>query len=191
MDLLQEYKDLYYKEIEYYDRLNNKITTSITFLTILGSGQILLWSQFVGISFKWYTILYFILCVISTLLFLICMYKFYRAYSGYQVNYFPIKDMAITIHQIQKIAQSLDDKYKAENYINDMFCERFINDAIHNRNINIQKNKKHKRLSYFICITFILTIITYATYICIDYYEAKTEDNIQKVYIEGVNTDGQ
>ena len=43
MDLLQEYKELYYKEIEYSDRLSNKINVSISFITILGSAQIILW----------------------------------------------------------------------------------------------------------------------------------------------------
>ncbi len=32
MNLLEEYKELYYKEIEFNDRLNNKITTCITLI---------------------------------------------------------------------------------------------------------------------------------------------------------------
>lgn len=45
MDELENYKELYYKEIEYTERLNSKINTCITFLTIIGSGLILVWSQ--------------------------------------------------------------------------------------------------------------------------------------------------
>ncbi len=43
MDELEEYKELYYKEIEYTKRLNSKINTCMTFLTIIGSGVILVW----------------------------------------------------------------------------------------------------------------------------------------------------
>ena len=39
MDILQEYKELYYKEIEFKDAMNNKIGTSITFLTVLSTGH--------------------------------------------------------------------------------------------------------------------------------------------------------
>lgn len=45
MDELEEYKELYYKEIEYTERLNSKINMCMTFLTIIGSGVILVWSQ--------------------------------------------------------------------------------------------------------------------------------------------------
>lgn len=38
MNLLSEYKGLYLHEIEHSDRLNNRISTCLTVLTILGSG---------------------------------------------------------------------------------------------------------------------------------------------------------
>lgn len=45
MDLLEEYKDLYYREIEHAEKLNSKIQTCITFLTIIGGGITLEWAQ--------------------------------------------------------------------------------------------------------------------------------------------------
>lgn len=41
MDLFQEYKELYYKELEFKDSMSNKIGTSITFLTMLCTGHML------------------------------------------------------------------------------------------------------------------------------------------------------
>lgn len=38
MNLHSEYKGLYLPEIEHSDRLNNRISTCLTVLTILGSG---------------------------------------------------------------------------------------------------------------------------------------------------------
>lgn len=83
MDELENYKELYYKEIEYTERLNSKINTCITFLTIIGSGLILVWSQLekVGSGIQFW--LYLILCAISSVLFIVCIYFFYKAYSGY------------------------------------------------------------------------------------------------------------
>lgn len=63
MNLLEEYKDLYYKEIEFNDRFNNKITTCITFLTVLGSALIFLWSKLKDYEIDWYTILYLLFCL--------------------------------------------------------------------------------------------------------------------------------
>ena len=60
MDLLQEYKELYYKEIEHSERLNNKIGMCITLLTILGSAQVLLWTQFKTFEYHIYSIVYFV-----------------------------------------------------------------------------------------------------------------------------------
>lgn len=45
MDLLSEYKELYYKEIEHNERLNGKAVICISFLTIIGGGLIFLWTQ--------------------------------------------------------------------------------------------------------------------------------------------------
>ena len=45
MDLLSEYKELYYKEIEHNERLNSKAAICISFLTIIGGGLILVWTQ--------------------------------------------------------------------------------------------------------------------------------------------------
>lgn len=62
MDELENYKELYYKEIEYTEKLNSKINTCITFLTIIGSGLILVWAQLEevdsGIWFWLYLILW-------------------------------------------------------------------------------------------------------------------------------------
>ena len=54
IDLLQEYKEQYYKEIEHSERLNGKINTMITFLTILGGAQVLLWTQMKDFEAEWY-----------------------------------------------------------------------------------------------------------------------------------------
>lgn len=177
MDLLQEYKDLYYKEIEHSERLNNKSGMCITFMTVLGSAQVLLWTQFKTFEFSIYSTIYLILCSVSLIFFVISAWKFYSTYSGYKYNYFPIEDMALaTIETYQVAGNDKKDIKLADKYIYNMYCERFLNDAIANRDINITKNNKHRKLTQILCISFIVTAIVFACGVGIDYYETKCVD---------------
>jgi hypothetical protein len=185
MNLLEEYKDLYYKEIEFNERLNNKITTCITFLTILGSALILLWTQLKNYILCWYTILYIIFCVIDTLMFVICIVMFIKSYSGYKRPNFPIKEVAMqNMNVLSKIPQDKTNEIMGK--LESVMAQRFINDAIQNRNLNIIKNRRHKQMIMMITATFIITFITFGINISIDYYEYKfLNDNVQQIHIEG------
>lgn len=190
IDLLQEYKELYYKEIEHSERLNSKINVCITFLTILGSAQILLWTQLKNFSMCIYTYIYFALCIISLVVFVISLFKFYKAYSKYNYCYFPIKKIALVTKETYEIAQNSSNPKKdrkiADHHVYDMYCERYLNDAIVNRNINIIKNDRHKKAVTYVCICFILTIITFSFGVGIDYYETNfIKENIQHIEIDG------
>ncbi len=185
MDLLQEYKELYYKEIEFSDRLNNKITTCITLLTILGSALILLWTQIKNYELFWYTGVYLVFCVIVTIMFFICIVMFFRTYSGYKTQVFPIKSYAIQNTNVLN-AVSPDQKENANKLLELKMAERFINDAIHNRELNTIKNNRHRNLIKMIMATFVLTFITFSINIIIDYYETNYVNNeAQIIYIEG------
>lgn len=185
MDLLQEYKELYYKEIEFSDRLNNKITTCITFLTILGSALILLWTQIKNFELFWYTGVYLVFCIIVTIMFFISIWMFFRTYSGYKTQLFPIKSYAIQNTNVLNTVAP-DQKENAYKLLELRMAERFINDAIHNRELNTVKNNRHRNLIKMIMATFIITFITFSINISIDYYETNYIDTIiQENYIEG------
>lgn len=185
MNLLEEYKDLYYKEVEFNDRLNNKITTCITFLTVLGSALILLWTQFKNYNFCWYTIIYLIFCVVNTIMFVICIKMFIKSYSGYKRPNFPIKEIAT---QNMNVLNSVSQKQRNEilEVLENVMAQRFINDAISNRELNKIKSNQHNKMIKMITYTFIVTFITFAINISIDYYETKfINDNMQQVHIQG------
>lgn len=185
MNLLQEYKELYYKEIEFNDYLNNKITTCITFLTILGSAQILLWTQFKDFPLTWYTGVYLVFCCASTILFLICILLFFRAYSGYKVRRFSIK---LNAQQNTNVLNSVPPEQRdiALKELERTMSERFVNDAIYNRELNITKNNRHRFLIQIIMIAFVVTFVTFSINIGIGYYESKHANNeTQNIHIEG------
>lgn len=178
IELLQEYRDFYYKEIEHSERLNNKSGTFITFLTILGSTQVLLWTQFKSFEIHVYSVIYLVLSVISLVFFAVSVIKFYHCFSGYSYNYFPIEGMARATVDTYEIAGDNEEDIKlADEHIYNMYCERFLNDAITNRKTNIDKNNKHKKLTQIICISFIVTAIVFSYGLAIDYYESRYVDN--------------
>lgn len=110
---------------------------------------------------------------------------FFRAYSGYDRPTFPIKDIAI---QNTKVLNNVDPSQKdnANKLLEQKMAERFVNDAIKNRELNITKNKKHYYLIRMIMSTFIITFITFAINVSIDYYESKLiQENIPQIYIHG------
>lgn len=185
MNLLEEYKELYYKEIEFNDRLNNKITTCITFLTVLGSALILLWTQFKNYNLCWYTIIYLIFCLVNTIMFGVCIKKFIKSYSGYKRPNFPIKEIAI---QNMNVLNSVPKEQHNEvmKSLENVMAQRFANDAIKNRELNKIKSDQHNKLIKIITYTFIITFITFAINISIDYYETKFINNdVQQVQIQG------
>ncbi|MCD7725710.1 MAG: hypothetical protein LUI12_09220 [Clostridiales bacterium] len=185
INLLEEYKELYYKETELNDTLNNKITTCITFLTIIGSALIILWTQFKNYTLGWYTIIYFIFCVIDTIMFMVCIAMFINAYSGYKRPTFPIKDIALQNTTILNQV-SPDKKEEAMELLESIMAQRFINDAIKNRNLNIIKSKRHNRMIKTITVTFVITFIAFAINISIDYYESKYINNtVQQIHVQG------
>lgn len=189
MNLLEEYKDLYYQEIEYSERLNNKMGNCITFLTIIGSALILLWSQIKNYEPLWYTGVYLVFCIISTIMFCVCIFKFFRTYSGYKTQYFPIKDVAL---QNMRVLNSVPENQKDKAYelLEVKMAERFINDAIHNRENNTEKNNRHRNLILMLMATFIMVFISFAINISIEYYETNyTSQDVQQIYINGGEID--
>lgn len=174
MDLLSEYKELYYKEIEHSERLNGKLSTCITFLSIIGGAIVLVWTQLKNFDFSWYTVFYVVECCISTVLFVVCLFKFIKTYTGYKMHYFPIRDMAVVIQKtyVDNDTQPYADE-EIENIIAAQMAQRFVNDAIHNRKINVEKNRRHRNLIKWISISFLAIFITYSTNVVIDFYESK------------------
>lgn len=142
MDLFQEYKELYYKEIEHSDRLNNKIGNSIAFVTLIGSGNLLIWGKYFTSQVN---TVYLILCFVSSVAFCITFILFIRAYSGYLYAYFPTAEMNRKILQTFNITEDIvNGKQLADNHIKGMLERTYIKCANLNFEQNIVKSKRHK-----------------------------------------------
>lgn len=175
MKLLEEYKELYYKEIEDANRLDNKITTCITFLTVLGSAQILLWTQIETYEPVWYTGIYLGFCLAGAVMLCVCIGLFFRTYSGNETHLFPIEDFARQhMNVLARVRKEQRDE--AEQLLELKMAERFVNDAIYNRKMNNRKNMRHKWLLRTLLLAYTVTFLTFALGVSISFYETQTAE---------------
>lgn len=156
-DATEYYKDLYEKEIEFSEQLNGKIGNSITLLTIIGSGHILLLSNIFPLKLpsSILSIIFLIIWGISAVLFGWAVIRFIFAYSKYTYARFPIESMGRAIDQTINYYKKRWRRDEADTYINKMLAERYRNDAIANRMENVRKNRNHRLLNKAIILAFL------------------------------------
>ena len=168
MNVLDEYKELYYKEIETTDRLNNKIGTHTTFLTVIATAEILLWKDVFTLDKVWWIWIYIILNSLSLLTFTICAYYFYKSYTGYKYLYINPQETKKFIDKATEYALENDiSEEKTNKYISDMFLRSFSKFGIENHHLNIQKNKYQYKFTKWMCISFLIIAIAYSFWIVV------------------------
>lgn len=167
MNLKEEYKELYYKELEICDRLNSKIGTSLTLLTIIGTGHIILWKDISVVDWSlWSHRLYCLLIFLALISYVIAITYFIKSYSGYKYEYIPIDGCNHYIESAKEYAKKNNISETSLNeYIENMFIRKYIQNTIINRKLNLRKTKLQYRLTRYICITFALLFVAYAIWI--------------------------
>lgn len=166
MDLLQEYKELYNHEIAFSDRLNAKITNALAILTIIGTGESIVWKDCLGDNFH---IIFFILCLLSLQCFIYTLFRFYKAYTKYTYGYYPIKetnDFVILTRKIGKEKQKTDAVI--EKHIEKNLRDNYIKCASINREQNIRKSQAHRILNKWMIISIISVFVCYVCDIIIN-----------------------
>lgn len=172
MDLLQEYKELYNHEMSFCDRLNAKISNALAILTIIGTGEAIVWKDCLGDGFN---IILFVLCIISLQCFIYTMYRFYKAYSNYTYGYYPIKETKDFVNTTYKIGEEKNKDIKIiEEHIQKILRDNYIKAASINREQNLKKSKAHRLLNKWMIISIITVFICYACDIIVNSTYLKT-----------------
>lgn len=160
MDLFQEYKELYNHEITFSDRLNAKISNALAIITIIGTGEAIVWKDCLGDGFN---IFFFVLCIISLQCFLYTLFRFYKAYSNYEYGYYPIKETEDFVNLTYKIGE---EKHKSDDVIKKHIVKKmrdnYIKAASINREQNLKKSKAHRKLNKWMIISIITIFLCYA-----------------------------
>ena len=160
MDLLQEYKELYNHEMAFCDRLNSKISNALAIMTIIGTGEAIVWKDCLGEGFH---ILLFALCIISLQCFLYTMFKFYKAYSNYTYGYYPINETATFVKSTYDFAKKKNKtNQEAEEHIYKCLRDNYIKAASINRDQNLKKSNAHRTLNKWMIISIVTVFICYA-----------------------------
>lgn len=166
MDLLQEYKDLYYREIEFKDSMNTKIGTSITFLTVLCTGHMFIWDIMVDLNYILHIvpILFLSTEALSVIYTVFSLYNFYKTYFKYEYHLVSAEKIEKAIAKNNSLSAHYSSKEIADaNYC--MMCQTFYDCTVHNRNENLRKNGHHIKLSSSLVKAIITLIITYTIWI--------------------------
>lgn len=172
MDLLQEYKELYNHEMSFCDRLNSKISNALAIITIIGTGEAIVWKDCLGNGFN---IVLFVLCIFSLQCFIYTMYRFYKAYSNYTYGYYPIKETEDFVNTTYKIGKEKNkDAEIIEEHIQKTLRDNYIKAASINREQNLKKSKAHRILNKWMIISIITVFICYACDIIVNSTYLKT-----------------
>ncbi len=162
LNLLQEYKELYYKEIEFKDSMSNKIGTSITFLTILCTGHMYMWNIMIKLDFIIHIvpILFVIIELVSVYYTGRSIYNFYKSYHKYTYYLISIEDIKKQLDNNNSLCDSYTQS-EIDNANYEMMCNTFLKYAIINRDENIRKNKHQNNLTDSLVRALISLISSY------------------------------
>mgnify|MGYP007033191307 CR=1 FL=1 len=164
MDLYREYKDLYYREIENSDRLNSRVSTCLTFLTIIGAGDVFLIRELSRL-YPFSSALPFVflgLCALSLLFFLMCITSFIRAYTGYTYHFFPTTGIQEFIADTYSRTRGRQDgKEVFAHYIENSIGDLYIQCAAHNMRQNMRKGSQYRVLTVWIIRTFFILLVNF------------------------------
>lgn len=158
-DLLLYYKELYEKEVELSDRLNTKTSNTITLLTILGSGYVLLIAEIFPIvtPMNAFSVIVLFLCAANLVAFVTTLWKFWRAYTGFKYDCFPIDGMEPTI--TKAIEHGMDEESRL--VIRRRLIALYREGAINNRKLNLGKSERQRSLNKTIAISMLLVVVTF------------------------------
>lgn len=164
MRMKDEARELYYREIEYEERLNSKSNIFLALLTLLGSGNALVFERLLpihNIQWDYYSMAYTLCCTISAIMFLNCVAKFYFAHTKYTYARMPIKQICDITGKLSRICNEQDK-------MDELLEKAFFKAAIINREENLRKNYWQRSLTASL---FIASMITIATYIVSEEFE--------------------
>lgn len=166
MNYYQEFKELYYKELEHSDRINSKIPLIISFLTVLASAEIFFLKELVkNTAFdKWYYIVFLIMCTISVIMYIYSIIYFRKTYYVCEYHYIPIKDVNEYFNTVFKSnKETKEDKLNSWN--ENMMKRLYTNFAIWNQEQNYKKQVNHQIMINWIIRTFILVAILFVIWV--------------------------
>lgn len=160
LDKIEDYKEIYYKELERAECLKNKISTSLTLLTVIGSALIYIFNNVIkySVGFEFLPSLVAFCTCICFILFIIEGVLFIKAHTS-TYKYFPIKGF----HEFEEQCEndSWENANEKAKYIEDTKKDLYFRASVHNRVANNRKVDTLNLLYKFIIINLGVLLLTY------------------------------
>lgn len=151
MDILNEYKNWYYKELERSVQINNGFTGHLTLLSILGTGIVFIWTNLGDNN----DLICFILSAVVTLFFALSCTYFAGTYIGYKYSFIDIAEFAALFSRIDAYKKvHPNDADKLELRREELLISNYRDFSKENRIINIKKSRNQHLLMLSIIIDF-------------------------------------
>lgn len=148
-----DYKAWYEDELNHSERLNSRMGGHLTLLTALGAIIVFIWTQFRP---YYHDAIFIILCILPTILFIVCCIMFAITYIGRKYAFIDIVSVLKDLDNIDSIeienseySEIIDAKRE------ELIKEYYVRPTIENRSYNA--NKSHIQHLTVICF-----LITYA-----------------------------
>lgn len=158
MNLLDLYKEMYYKIIENRTRLGTKMVPMITLLVTLTTAETWIVSNLLKLRFdkNYLVIITCVLLVISVLCNTINIFFFYRAHFRYEYADIDVTD----IHKFVDDIENTDDYSEAEkiDYLKTSLQEMFYEVALNNQKENKRKMKNQNKLMLGYLVHFLMLV---------------------------------
>lgn len=168
MNLLELYKELYYKENENKSRLGAKLVPMITILVALSTAEVWVINNLLKLSFENFilTLITYGLLALSVVGNIAIIFFFYRAHYNYKYKYIKVSDIEeynrklnLTEYREAYSQDELDENLKET--IKDMFYEAVVS----NQNENNRKieNQNALMVSYLVHFMFLIACFYWIT----------------------------
>ena len=166
VDYLNEYKELYYKELELKECMSSKIEVSITLITVICTGHLFLWNKMIALSIVFRIVpIIFALCEFLSCYFAVCcMIAFYKTYYNYIYSYINISSIDKDFKKNLAYKDTIPPE-EIDNANYELLKNSFLKYTKDNRKENIRKNKNQKKLSSYIIKSIISLFITYLVWL--------------------------
>lgn len=158
MNLLDLYKEMYYKIIENRTRLGTKMVPMITLFVTLTTAETWIVSNLLKLKFdqEYLIIITCALLVVSVLCNGVIAYLFYKTHFRYEYADINMKDMHDFVKNIEKMDEYSDVEKK--DYLKTSLQEMFYEAALKNQKENKRKMKNQNKLMFGYLVHFLILV---------------------------------
>lgn len=159
MNLIDIYKEMYYKENEIKTRIGTKIVPFITLLVTLTTAEVWTINNILELEYQefLFKIIGYTILSISIIANIFVFYCFYKAHYGYTYKYVEVKKIEKYNKELSALADYYSEK-ELENLMDECIKDLFCEAACKNQKVNLNKIQNQNVLMNAYLVHFLFLI---------------------------------